>query len=112
MSFAKDIEYRNRKLLDLAHREDAECGNCGRPGPCEPAHSNMSAHGKGGARKAHDCFFANLCHACHAWLDQGKGRDPTDTWSDSREDKQSMWRRAFDRTLLWLWRNGLLQLAR
>jgi cytochrome c551/c552 len=35
------------------------------------AHSNLSIHGKGKARKADDQFSAWICAACHAWLDQG-----------------------------------------
>jgi hypothetical protein len=108
----KDPEYRNRKLLDLAHRLDAVCGNCGREGPCEPAHSNMAVHGKGGARKAHDCFHAHLCAACHRWLDQGTGRDPTNIYTSERADRQLMFRRAMDVTLLRLWRDGLIQVTR
>jgi hypothetical protein len=96
----KDPEYRNRKLLDLAHRLDTVCGNCGAIGPCEPAHSNMSVH---------DCFCAHLCSACHRWLDQGTGRDPTSIYTSERADKQMMFRRAMDVTLLRLWREGLIQ---
>lgn len=107
----KDPEYRNRALLDLAHREDSECGNCERPGPCEPAHSNMAQHGKAGSHKSHDPFTADLCHDCHAWLDQGIGSDPTGRWSDDRADKQAMWRLAFDRTLLRRWRLGLIKVS-
>ncbi len=103
----KDDEYRNRALLDLAHRDDSECGNCERSGPCEPAHSNMAQHGKGARHKSHDVFTADLCHTCHAWLDQGIGPDPTGRWSDDRADKQAMWRLAFDRTILRRFRLGL-----
>ncbi|RYF62096.1 MAG: DUF1364 family protein [Comamonadaceae bacterium] len=34
-------------------------------------HSNLSAHGKAGARKADDHYSAWGCSACHRWLDQG-----------------------------------------
>jgi hypothetical protein len=34
-------------------------------------HSNLSIHGKAGARKADDCYTVWGCSACHAWLDQG-----------------------------------------
>lgn len=111
IAIPKDTEYRNRKLLDLAHRDENACGNCERPGPCEPAHSNMSQHGKGERRKAHDLFVAALCHDCHAWLDQGRGPDPTGLWSDDRADKQAMWRRAADRTWLRWWRLGWIKVA-
>lgn len=36
------------------------------------AHSNWAQHGgKGGARKADDCYSAWACSACHSWLDSG-----------------------------------------
>lgn len=101
------MNYRNRALLDLAHRI-CECQNCGRyTEGCEPAHSNEMAHGKGKSIKAHDCFFAALCHECHAWLDQGRGPDPSRRWSglDLRGDKMDMWRAACFKTLLLLWQN-------
>lgn len=34
-------------------------------------HSNMSIHGKAGARKADDQYSVWGCMACHRWLDQG-----------------------------------------
>lgn len=34
-------------------------------------HSNLSRHGKGGARKADDHYTVWGCMACHIWLDQG-----------------------------------------
>ena len=34
-------------------------------------HSNLSIHGKAGARKADDCYSVWGCAACHRWLDQG-----------------------------------------
>ncbi|NVM91096.1 hypothetical protein FHT32_004760 [Variovorax sp. SG517] len=48
------------------------------PGVCQPdpattvaCHSNQSAHGKAGARKADDQWHVHGCAACHWWLDQG-----------------------------------------
>lgn len=48
------------------------------PGVCRPdptttvaCHSNQSAHGKAGARKADDQWHVYGCAACHRWLDQG-----------------------------------------
>jgi hypothetical protein len=32
-------------------------------------HSNLSEHGKAGARKADDCYSVWGCGACHFWLD-------------------------------------------
>lgn len=98
--------YRNRKLLDLAHRitectvqlpEVCEIRTEG----CEPAHSNWFEHGKGMGLKAHDCFFAAACHSCHAELDQGN--------LYTAQQKREAWQRGFDRTLLqiyiegWIW---------
>lgn len=34
-------------------------------------HSNLSIHGKAGARKADDHYSVWGCAACHQWLDQG-----------------------------------------
>lgn len=97
--------YRDRKLLDLAY--ELECqfrlpGIC-EGGPGEPAHSNQSRHGKGGALKAHDCFFASACRACHRELDQGK--------TMSREEKFEAWQRAHESTFLALWQLGLIRVA-
>lgn len=99
--------YRNRKLLDCAHAIE-HCTNCGayQVEGCEPAHSNLEEHGKGKGLKGHDCFWAALCHACHAWLDNsgGLGTDPTRIWKSTREDKKAMFVRAMFRTWLELWR--------
>lgn len=36
------------------------------------AHSNWAQHGgKGGARKADDCYSAWACSSCHTWVDSG-----------------------------------------
>jgi hypothetical protein len=94
--------YRNRTLLDLAY--SLEC-QVQLPGVCEggigePAHSNQSRHGKGGGIKAHDCFIAAACRACHRELDQGRTMD--------RDEKFEAWQRAHERTLLELFRRGLI----
>jgi len=85
--------YRNRKLLDLAHLVP-RCMNCNRstPGGCEPAHANGARYGKGMSIKSHDVFAASLCHDCHAWLDQGPA---------PRAEKLEMWQEAFERTILY-----------
>lgn len=81
--------YRSRALLDKAYQFP-----CALNFPCceggdagEPAHSNQSVHGKGGAMKAHDCFHVPACRACHRELDQGRSMD--------RETKACEWNRAF-----------------
>lgn len=51
-----------------------------------PAHSNESAHGKGGARKADDRYTVPACGLCHYWLDFGGAPQLL---------KFSTWRRAY-----------------
>jgi hypothetical protein len=63
-------------LLDMAHGKPCLfqiSGICNRdPATTVAAHSNWAEHGgKGGARKADDCYSAWACHACHTWLDSG-----------------------------------------
>ena len=98
------MNYRNRQLLDLAHRV-TECQWCGQSTPdgCEPAHSNASWHGKGASIKAHDCYHAALCHDCHMHVDAGR-RD--------RQIALEMWRAAFERTMLLYFRNGWLKVTK
>lgn len=105
----KDIEYRNRKLLDLAHDVN-ECqlqipGVCEGYSAhgCEPAHANnwLPVFGKGAARKAHDCFAVPSCHRCHGELDQGKRL--------TAEEKQFYWTVGFFRTVLLYFRNGWIR---
>lgn len=104
--------YRNRQLLDLAHRI-CECQNCGAYSPegCEPAHSNQQRHGKGKSIKAHDCYFAALCHACHFWLDQSSKMSPCGRWGGHQADKRDAFHYAADKTLLLLWQNGWIKVG-
>jgi hypothetical protein len=97
--------YRNRDLLDLAYQIECtlQLPGC-EGGPGEPCHSNQQRHGKGGALKAHDCFFASGCRSCHRELDQGK--------TMSREEKFEAWLRAYERTQLKLWELALVMVAR
>lgn len=98
------MNYRDRDLLDLAYQLDCTLRlPCCEGGPGEPCHSNQSRHGKGGALKAHDCFFASGCRACHRELDQGK--------TMTREEKFEAWQRAHERTVLELWQRGLIRVA-
>lgn len=95
--------FRSRALLDLAHRV-TECQSCGRHTPgAEPAHSNMSAYGKGAMLKAHDWAHAALCHDCHVLLDQGPEL--------TREERRELWERAFRKTLTLYFRNKWLRVA-
>ncbi len=82
------VNYRSRKFLNLAY--DYPCAlhmDCCEGGNGEPAHSNQSQHGKGGAMKAHDCFHVPGCRSCHRELDQGRTMD--------REEKFAVWNRAY-----------------
>lgn len=92
---------RSRELLDLAYRYPCylrlPCCEGGDAG--EPAHSNQSQHGKGGAIKAHDCFHVPGCRACHRELDQGR--------TMTREEKVAVWNRAFGEYLPDLFRDWL-----
>ena len=71
----KTEQHRNRRLLDLARGQPCLLRV---PGVCQggtettvAAHSNLSIHGKAGARKANDQYSVFGCVACHGWLDQG-----------------------------------------
>lgn len=100
--------YRNPKILQ--HAKGRPCTNCNREdGTTVAAHSNLAEHGKGKGIKAHDLFSAFLCHACHSWLDQGTGRDPTGIWQSDKMDKREMFMRAMHKTMLILLRDGVLK---
>jgi hypothetical protein len=72
----KPLEHRNPTLLAMA--KDRPClllipGICNhRVDTTVAAHSNLSIHGKAGARKADDQYSVWACHACHFWLDTSK----------------------------------------
>ena len=63
------------------------------------AHSNQLLHGKGMGIKAHDCYIAWACSACHAAIDQG---------NMSKEDKLYYWQQGFERTLLAMFMLGIV----
>lgn len=66
------MNYRNKRILDEAQHH--ACQSCGSDDDTVvAAHSNQQRHGKGMGIKAHDCFVAYLCAACHYWLDQSSG---------------------------------------
>lgn len=101
---AQDGNFRDRSLLDLAHHIH-EC-QLQLPGVCtgysvegcEPAHSNNAVHGKGARIKAHDCWHAAACHACHAEIDQGH--------RFTKEEKVDFMAAGIRRTLLEYFRRG------
>lgn len=84
--------YRNRKILDLAQQHPCTAPGCGTDdGTIVAAHSNQGKHGKGGNIKAHDCFVAYLCSACHHFVDQ-------DTHA-SRQERVGVWDAAHEKTI-------------
>jgi len=106
----KNPRWECKKLTDMARHY--HCMNCGADdGTIVAAHSNSGRHGKGMAHKAHDVFVAFLCDRCHRWLDQGTGRDPSNIYAGTFEDKAAMWRCAHDLTLLALFRDGKVKVA-
>lgn len=97
--------FRSKRLLDSAKNQDCTlqlpniCN--GNPETVVAAHSNQLRHGKGGALKAHDCFIAYACHACHAELDQGNKFD--------YETKNAYWQQAHEKTLLQMFLRGIIK---
>lgn len=93
--------YRDRKLLDTAYQFPCmlnfPCCEGGDAG--EPAHANGHKQGKGGAIKAHDCFFVPACRACHRELDQGK--------TMSRDEKRAAWEDSYWRFVPMAFESGL-----
>ncbi|MFA6039874.1 MAG: hypothetical protein WC733_00040 [Methylophilus sp.] len=74
----KQVNYRNRRLLNLAHRV-TECqfqieGVCQGHSAhgCEPAHSNHSVHGHAMGQKSGDDFHIASCRKCHLYYDAHK----------------------------------------
>jgi len=70
--------YRNRRLLNLAHRV-TECqfqieGVCQGHSAhgCEPAHSNHYEHGHGSGLKSADDQHCASCRSCHLYYDAHK----------------------------------------
>lgn len=94
--------YQNRALLDACYLIPCtadwphEC-----LGQSEPSHSNLHAHGKCAARKSHDVYVASLCRNAHRDVDEGRGKRAIGS-------TELMWQRAFESTLLELWRRGLV----
>jgi hypothetical protein len=73
MEIKKFSPYRNRRLLNLAHRvnecmmRSPVCKGVSLHG-CEPIHSDFSEHGKGMGIKAADDQHVAGCHDCHLWF--------------------------------------------
>lgn len=95
----KPSTYRSEPWL-RAVRSLQSCVLCGAPG-VEAAHRN---EGKGGATKAHDCWTAGLCRACHQSIDQGKDM--------TREERRATIDRAIVLTLAELVKAGKVAVVR
>lgn len=107
--------YRNRKLLNLAHLVE-QCQNCGglrtcmgEATGCEPAHENSIEAGKGGSIKSHDNRHAALGHGCHLYYDTGISLDPTGIYGPTSAEKAEMFDRAHKRTFDLYWEMGWIQ---
>ena len=104
------MNYQNEKLTRLARGQpcmfhlEGICNN--NPETTVWAHSNWQEHGKGYGLKAHDCFGAFSCSACHDYIDVQSRRIGIPT-----EARKAIWRSAADATLLFLWRDGLIKVA-
>ena len=99
--------YRSKKLLDAARGQECTirlpniCNN--NPETVVSAHSNQLRHGKGGGLKAHDCFVAWACYACHAELDQGH--------RFRYDEKIEYWQRGFEETLLQMFLQNIVKVS-
>lgn len=70
----KDEPYRDRRLLDLAEKQDCLLripGVCNFDRDTTVACHGTAVHGKGAGLKSHDAYSVWGCSSCHAWLDQG-----------------------------------------
>jgi hypothetical protein len=100
------MTFRPRQLLDLARGQPcmlqvpSVCNHD--PRTTVSAHSNLPRHGQGMGTKAHDCYIAFACSACHAWLDHSRM---------SRDYKQAVFQLGFERTLLAMWEQRLLSVT-
>ncbi len=100
MMFPKTTYVRSKALMK-AYRE-LPCQWCGiEDGTVCGAHSNQARHGKGRGIKASDDKCASLCSKCHYELDQG--------YKMSREERESLWEVAHERTINELARRGLME---
>lgn len=99
------MTWRSTKMLALA-QEAPYCMSCGMTNDgtllCA-CHSNELAHGRGMGHKAADWAVAYCCADCHSRMD---GRSGT----LSKEEKRQIWRRAFIKTMGWLFESGRIRL--
>lgn len=91
-------QYRNKKILNAARGENCliQSPYCTNDSETVVAcHSNDYDDGKGRGQKAHDCFVAFGCAACHNWVD---GR--LVGAKESKEERQYYHDRGIKRTIL------------
>lgn len=99
--------YRSRRLLDCAKGQECTinfpgvCNN--NPETVVAAHSNQLRHGKGGGLKAHDCYIAWACYACHMELDQGN--------KFRYDEKNEYWQKGFEKTILQMFLQQLIKVG-
>lgn len=103
MNLQKHKPYRNRQLLDLAHRvQECQIQLEGCPGfvedGCEPVHSDQQRHGKGMRQKSGDQYHAAGCHWCHVELS-----------NLPREERDLAWQKGHERTFELYWNNEWLK---
>lgn len=107
LALVKDVQYVNQALRDCAKNQPCMLlvpGVCNRDNSTTVwCHSNLSRHGKGERRKAHDCYAALGCFACHTWLDTGKA---------SAAEKEAVFIAGFERTQLHCWRAGIFRVCK
>lgn len=97
--------YRNRKLLDIAHEMPCQADfphSCF--GSVVPSHSNQQIFGRGASYKSHDWAYAAICSEAHDYIDGRKGG-----WD--KETKHAEWLRAYIKTQNYLWQNGKVRVA-
>lgn len=93
------VSFRSTKLLRSAQGQ--ACVLCRRVGTTVSAHCNMTVHGKGIGIKCPDCLVAWLCYECHGLLDGQTG-------ALTKEDKRTMWYRAFALTVVQWFDQGIV----
>lgn len=104
----KTNRYRNKKITDSARGELCQmrlfkvCN--ADPETTVWAHSNLPKDGKGAAYKAHDCFGAYMCSACH---DEFDGR--TNILGLGADAKETIFNDAMKRSWLRLLKRGVIK---
>ena len=89
MNLLKQGVYRNRRLLNLAHRvqecqfKTPYCTGFQLHG-CNPCHSNHQEHGKGVGIKSGDQWHCVGCNACHEAYDNGKLENAKELFLEAR----------------------------